>query len=519
MNNWRVDLPEPPKTVESGPNTPADNSNAIWVPGTWEYRNDQYVWRPGYWAYPNGNQVWQPGQYLATGSGYCYNPGYWDYPLEERGLLYAPVYFTDPLWNTPGWYYRPRFAFNLGFGIGWGTGTFFSSLFYGPGYNNYYYGNYYNPWYAGGGYGSPFWGPVFGIGFGFGSAWWGWGGYHPWWGHSHGFCNPLWNHYCWLNKNNPHWAGHVQAAGVARAVGASPRPQTIANASTAQRPIRVSPTGGVGGAAQAATRAAAATTTPKPLIQPAGQVARSLDTARSARNATAGAVPGGPRLGGTAGATSPGAGGLAGSVGRGGGRSFEGAPTHAGALPITPSGGRAGNSVGGVDPSGPRAGGPGNNGPTIRYGNGGLDRSPNLPIRPDGSAAGRPTISDLPGNSGPTIRSRDSPGNASGGQPVFSGGNAGARPIPPQMHPSGPSMPQMRPVSPGFPSRPSGPSMRPSGNYGGGRSIQMSPSGGRVGGMSGGGMSGGGMSGMGGARMGGSIGGARMGGGGGRGGR
>ena len=76
------------------------------------------VWRPGYWAYPNENQVWQPGQYLATGSGYSYCPGYWDYPLEDRGLLNAPVYFTEPLWQTPGWAFRPRFAFGLGYGLG-----------------------------------------------------------------------------------------------------------------------------------------------------------------------------------------------------------------------------------------------------------------------------------------------------------------------------------------------------------------------------------------------------------------
>jgi YXWGXW repeat-containing protein len=498
MNNWRVDLPEPPKSVESGPNTPADNSNAIWVPGTWEFRNEQFVWRPGYWAYPNGDQVWQPGQYLATGSGYCYNPGYWDYPLEERGLLYAPVYFTEPLWQTPGWYYRPRFAFGLGLGLGWGTGAFFSSLFYGPGYNNYYYGNYYNPWYTGGWYGSPFWSPVFSIGFGFGSAWSGWGGYYPWWHHHHGYHNPLWNHYCWLNKNNPQWAGHVQAAGVARAVGAAPRPQTIATGTATQRPIRVSPTGGVAGAAQTAARAAASTTASKPLIQPASQVARSLETARTTRNPSAGAAGGAPRVGGMTGGGVPGVGGGNARVGR----SLEGAPTHAGALPLTPSGGRAGSPAVGGNPSGSSASGPGAAGPTIRYGTGGPDRSPNLPIRPDGSAARRPATADFPGNTGPTIRSGDFPGgNASRGQPVLGGGNAGARPISPQLHPST-GMPQMRPVSPGFPSRPSGPSMRPSGNFGGGRSIQISPSGGRVGGMGG----------MGGARPGGGGGGGRGGG-------
>ena len=55
MNNWRIDLPEPPKSVDSGPSTPSENPNAVWIPGAWEYRNEQFVWRSGYWGAPNGN--------------------------------------------------------------------------------------------------------------------------------------------------------------------------------------------------------------------------------------------------------------------------------------------------------------------------------------------------------------------------------------------------------------------------------------------------------------------------------
>ncbi len=224
MNSWRIDMPEPPKSVESGPSTPPDNPDAVWIPGAWEYRNERFVWRAGYWAHPNGNQLWQPGQYVETGSGYAYVPGYWDYPLEERGLLYAPVYFTQPLWQTPGWCFRPRLAIGFGGWGGWGGGGAFGSLFIGSGFNNYCYGNFFNPWGFGGssfGFGNSFWGPAFGIGFGFGNSFCGWGGCQPWWCTNRGFCNPLWNHYCWLNKNNPNWAANVQTAHVARAVGAA----------------------------------------------------------------------------------------------------------------------------------------------------------------------------------------------------------------------------------------------------------------------------------------------------------
>src|SRR5262245_11278006 len=159
MNQWRIDLPEPPKPLNQDPNTPAPRQGMTWVPGGWVYNegSGQYAWQPGYWANPpaNGNMVYQPGQYRATNYGYSYTPGYWDYCLEDRGLLYAPVYFNQPYWNTPGWYYRPAYALNLGYGSNWGGSGFFASLSIGPGFGSYYYGPYGSGW-------------SFGLGFGFG---------------------------------------------------------------------------------------------------------------------------------------------------------------------------------------------------------------------------------------------------------------------------------------------------------------------------------------------------------------
>jgi len=466
MNNWRIDLPEPPTSVESGPSTPSDDPNAIWIPGQWEYRNDQYVWRSGYWAHSNDDQVWQPGQYLATGSGYSYCPGDWDYPLEDRGLLYAPVYFTQPLWQTPGWYYRPRFALGLGFGYGgWGSGGLFGSLFYGPGYNNYYYGNYYNPWYTGGswlGYGSPFWSPVFSFGFGFGSAFGGWGGYYPWWYSRGGYHNPLWNHYCWLNRTNPHWANTVRSTSFARAAGVAPRPISIANPNTATRPFRASPTSGVSGAAQTAIRSAARSATPQPLIQPASQVAKSLQVNKATLNPArvAGGANGlNPRL-----ANGPGGVG----VNHNGMPNVHGGPpVHAGAVQINPGGPRGGNSGVIAGQGGPR--------PDRIGGIGSIDRM------------GGNTI--MPNQGNPIVR----PGaglNPLPGGPNSFGTGRGELPSPSLYHPS-------------------------QGNYGGaGRGMMMMPSGGaHYGGSFGGG--GGRMGGFGGGgmRMGG--GGGHMGGGGG----
>ena len=49
-------LPEPPATVEAGPNIAAPSADQIWLPGCWIWQQNRYAWRPGYWA--QGNQDW-----------------------------------------------------------------------------------------------------------------------------------------------------------------------------------------------------------------------------------------------------------------------------------------------------------------------------------------------------------------------------------------------------------------------------------------------------------------------------
>src|SRR5262249_5997281 len=133
-------LPEPPASVDGGPSTPMPSDNSFYVPGNWLYRNDAYQWRPGFWnqAYPDW--IWNPGYYSWTPSGYCYVSGYWDYPLADRGLLFAPVYFSRPLWLTPGWCYRPWWAI--------GFDGLFASLFICPHQHHFFFGDFYDPFYA-----------------------------------------------------------------------------------------------------------------------------------------------------------------------------------------------------------------------------------------------------------------------------------------------------------------------------------------------------------------------------------
>ena len=53
-------LPEPPESVEAGPNVDAPTSNYGWVPGCWIWLQGRYVWRPGYWEIMRPNWVWVP---------------------------------------------------------------------------------------------------------------------------------------------------------------------------------------------------------------------------------------------------------------------------------------------------------------------------------------------------------------------------------------------------------------------------------------------------------------------------
>lgn len=207
----RTNLPEPPRSVENGPNVPAPHKDALWIPGRWVHREDNYVWQPGYWGEVEQDMVWTPGQYNYTGHGYCWVPGYWDYCFEDRGLLYAPVYFTRPLWLTAGWRFCPSFGISVGFGGGWawGYGGFYDSLFWGPGYCSFWFGNYYGPGY--------------------------WGcGFRPWcWNGGAGHCNPVYNHYCWANRNNPNWNQHMQQHYAAHNMGAMPGPGRNINGNSA----------------------------------------------------------------------------------------------------------------------------------------------------------------------------------------------------------------------------------------------------------------------------------------------
>jgi hypothetical protein len=171
-------LPTPPDTLEAGPTSPAPGDNYFWVPGTWIWQTGDYVWRPGYWYVGQQNWVWVPDHYCYTGGGAYFVNGYWDYPLASRGLLYAPVYWSRPIYNNAGWYYRPRSVID--------TALLLTALYVNPYHSHYYYGY--------GGWGNNWYRP-----------WWAWG-----WGRGHVY-DPFYSYHRWHDGHNHHdWHDHVR---------------------------------------------------------------------------------------------------------------------------------------------------------------------------------------------------------------------------------------------------------------------------------------------------------------------
>jgi hypothetical protein len=70
-----------------------------------------------------------------------YIDGYWDHPLDQRGLLFAPVRF-GPGWGGGG--YTPVYVVGVDFLLG--------ALFVRPSARHYYFGDYFEARYAAGGY-------------------------------------------------------------------------------------------------------------------------------------------------------------------------------------------------------------------------------------------------------------------------------------------------------------------------------------------------------------------------------
>lgn len=137
-------LPPPPATVEVGPNIAAPSLDYGWSPGCWIWYQGRYAWRPGYWAQGRADWDWCPAHYIWSPRGCIFVGGFWDYPVERRGVLFAPVYFETGVYSRRGYFYSPTIVIDLG--------VFTDHLFLRPRYQHYYFGDYYAASYSQGGF-------------------------------------------------------------------------------------------------------------------------------------------------------------------------------------------------------------------------------------------------------------------------------------------------------------------------------------------------------------------------------
>ena len=144
-----VYLPPPPASQESGPSSPQPSMTQVWTPGTWVWHENRYAWQPGYWVQGSPDWVWMPARYQWTPRGYIFVQGYWDYDLDRRGVMFAPVYYSSPVYARPHYYYTPVIALDIR--------LIALSLFTLSNSHHYHFGDYYDaryehrgyhPWYS-----------------------------------------------------------------------------------------------------------------------------------------------------------------------------------------------------------------------------------------------------------------------------------------------------------------------------------------------------------------------------------
>ncbi len=136
-NNGQMNyLPAPPQSLEVGPNSPQPGPDFLWSPGSWAWNENRYVWRPGFWVQAQPEWVWVPPSYVPTPVGYVYIDGYWDHPLERRGMIYAPVVFSQAYLAAPAYVYTPAISLSIG--------GLTANLFVRPAFGAYYFGDYYS---------------------------------------------------------------------------------------------------------------------------------------------------------------------------------------------------------------------------------------------------------------------------------------------------------------------------------------------------------------------------------------
>ncbi len=167
-------LPEPPASVDAGPNVERPSANSIWISGSWSWNQSRYRWRPGYWDIAQRDWVWVPAHYVWTRRGYISVDGYWDYSVARRGVIFAPVRFRGDFYSRPDYHYRPSTVISLA--------VFTNHLFLRPVSRHYYFGDYYEPRYRRSGYYAS----------------------HSYYSGGYGY-DPIFAHQRWIHRDDDRW--------------------------------------------------------------------------------------------------------------------------------------------------------------------------------------------------------------------------------------------------------------------------------------------------------------------------
>lgn len=129
-------LPAPPAYESEGVEpASAPSPDVFWIPGFWSFVNRRYAWQGGYWARTVPGWMWVAAHYVWTPSGYVFVEGHWDFPLENRGMLFAPIAFGRPVYRQAGFVYRPASVIDLT--------MLADNLFVYPAFQQYCFGDYY----------------------------------------------------------------------------------------------------------------------------------------------------------------------------------------------------------------------------------------------------------------------------------------------------------------------------------------------------------------------------------------
>jgi hypothetical protein len=185
-------MPAPPPSVETGPPVPAPDAASIYVAGCWVYQG-RYLWRPGHWIAYRPGWVWIPAHYIWTPVGCLFVEGYWDHPLDERGVLFAPVRFDLGVWLAARRPYVPEFVIHTDFLLG--------ALFVGPHQRHYWFGDYFEERYAKRGFVA-------------------WDEFRP----SKGMVDPNFAYYRQVHRGEAGWEASLHELYSGRRSGAIPRP-------------------------------------------------------------------------------------------------------------------------------------------------------------------------------------------------------------------------------------------------------------------------------------------------------